>query len=122
MLKATDGEGVDIIFENGGAMTTSKSFRSVRWGGLINSIGYVSGKTDPPSDRQNINVFALMRNFTLKGLLNGPRDRFEELLAFCEQHQIKPVIDKEFAFTEAKDALEYMWNGKHFGKIVIKVD
>ena len=113
--------GADIIFENGGALTTPLSFRCVRWGGLINSIGYVSGKVDPESERTNINVSALMRNFTLKGLLNGPRDRFEEMLAFCEKHEIRPVVDKAFAFEEAREALEYMWAGKHFGKVVIKV-
>ena len=122
VLKATGGEGVDIIFENGGALTTSKSFKCIRWGGLINSIGYVSGKIDPPEDRLNINVCALQRNLTLKGLLNGPRDRFEEMLAFCEKHDIKPVVDKVFEFSEAKDAVTYLWNGAHFGKVVIKVE
>ena len=122
VLNVTNGEGVDIIFENGGAMTTPKSFNCIAWGGLINSIGYVSGKIDPPTERQNINVSALQRNLTLKGLMNGPLDRFEELLTFCEKHKIRPVVDKIFKFGEAKEALEYLWNGRHFGKIVIKVE
>ena len=121
VLRLTGGVGADIIFENGGALTTPLSFRCVRWGGLINSIGYVSGKVDPESERTNINVSALMRNFTLRGLLNGPRDRFEEMMAFCEKYEIRPVVDRAFAFEEAREALEYMWAGKHFGKVVIKV-
>lgn len=121
VLRLTDGHGADIIFENGGAGTTSRTFRCVAWGGLINSIGYVAGKVDPEGERTNINVSAIQRNFTLKGLLNGPRDRFEEMLAFCEKRQIRPVVDRVFAFEEARDALKYMWTGSHFGKTVIKV-
>lgn len=121
VLRLTDGKGVDIILENGGAQTTSKSFNCIAFGGRIASIGYVSGKIDPPEDRTNINVRALMRNFSLEGILNGPRDRLEELLAFSESKPLRPVVDRVFPFDEAKDALEYLWSGSHFGKVVIKV-
>jgi NADPH:quinone reductase-like Zn-dependent oxidoreductase len=121
VLRVTDGKGVDIILENGGAHTTSKSFNCIAFGGRIASIGYVSGKTDPPEDRMNINVRALMKNFQLEGILNGPRDRLEEVLAFSEEKKLKPVVDKVFTFDQAKDALDYLWSGSHFGKVVIKV-
>lgn len=120
-MRLTDGKGADLILENGGAQTTSKTFDCIAFGGTIASIGYVSGKVDPPQDRTNINVRALSKNFTLVGILNGPKDRVEELLAFCEIHKVKPVIDKVFEFEEAKDALEYLWSGSHFGKVVIRV-
>jgi NADPH:quinone reductase-like Zn-dependent oxidoreductase len=121
VLRVTDGKGADIILENGGAQTTAKSFNCVRFGGLINAIGYVSGKVDSAEDRMNINVQAIRKNATLIGMLNGPRDRFEEMLAFYERHQIKPVIDRVFKFEEAMEALQYLWSGSHFGKIVVKV-
>ena len=120
-LRLTDGRGVDLIFENGGAQTTSKSFDCIAFGGRIASIGYVSGKMDPPDDRTNINVRALMKNFTLQGILNGPTDRLEELLSFAERKQLRPVVDKVFEFEQAKEALHYLWSGSHFGKVVIKV-
>ena len=84
-------------------------------------LGYVSGKIDPPDDRTNINVQTLKKNMTYKGLLCGPQDRFKELLEFFDKHQIKPVVDRVFDFEHAKDALQYLWNGSHFGKVVIKV-
>lgn len=58
----------------------------------------------------NINVQAIRKNVTLIGMLNGPRDRFEEMLAFYERHQIKLVIDRVFEFEEAKEALQYLWS------------
>lgn len=122
VLKMTNGEGVDIIFENGGAATLRKSFECIAFGGLIDCIGYLSGKEDDVADRTNTNVLALKRNVTLKGLLNGPRDRFEEMLKFYEEKEIKPVVDKVFKFEESKEALKYLFSGGHFGKVVIKVD
>ena len=121
VLRITNGRGVDLIFENGGAQTTSKSFNCIAFGGRIASIGYVSGKTDPPEDRMNINLRALMKNFILQGILNGPKDRLEELIAFAEQKQLRPVVDKVFDFEQAREAFNYLWSGSHFGKVVIRV-
>lgn len=72
-IRLTDGKGVDLILENGGAQTTSKSFNCIAFGGTVAAIGYVSGKIDPPEERTNINVRALSRNLTLVGILNGPK-------------------------------------------------
>uniref|UniRef100_A0A0B7KLT5 Enoyl reductase (ER) domain-containing protein n=1 Tax=Bionectria ochroleuca TaxID=29856 RepID=A0A0B7KLT5_BIOOC len=72
-------------------------------------------------NRLNVNVLALRRNVTLKGILNGPRDRFEEMLGFYEKKGIRPVVDKVFKFEEAKEAFKYLAEGAHFGKVVIKV-
>lgn len=125
VMEATGGHGADIIFETGGARTLRKSFDCVAFGGLINCIGYLSGKGDDDSEtaenRLNVNVMALRRNVTLKGILNGPRDRFEEMLRFYGEHQIRPVVDRVFAFDKANEALQYLASGGHFGKVVIKV-
>ncbi|KAF2089780.1 alcohol dehydrogenase [Saccharata proteae CBS 121410] len=120
-LKVTNGEGVDIIFETGGARTLRKSFDAIAFGGLINSIGYLSGKEDDAADKTNMNVLALRRNVTLKGILNGPRDRFEEMCDFYAKHEIHPVVDRVFGFDESKEALRYLFSGGHFGKVVVKV-
>jgi NADPH:quinone reductase-like Zn-dependent oxidoreductase len=122
VLSLTSGEGVDIIFENGGASTLRKSFECIAFGGLINCIGYLSGKEDKEGDRTNTNVLALKRNVTLKGLLNGPRERLEEMLEFYEKKGIRPVVDRTFKFGEAKEALKYLFEGGHFGKVVVEIE
>ncbi|CAH0032797.1 unnamed protein product [Clonostachys rhizophaga] len=125
VLEATAGTGADYILETGGADTLRRSFACVAFGGTIACIGYLSGKDDGESDgglnRLNVNVLALRRNVTLKGILNGPRDRFEEMLGFYEKKEIRPVVDKVFKFEEAKEAFKYLAKGAHFGKVVIKV-
>lgn len=121
VMKITNGQGVDIIFECGGAETLNKSFECIAFGGMIACIGYLSGKDDREGNRTNTNVLALKRNVTLKGILNGPKDRFQEMLNFYSQKQIHPVIDRIFDFDHADEALQYLYNGQHFGKVVIKV-
>lgn len=122
VMELTSGNGADIIFEVGGAKTLRKSFKCASFGGVINSIGYVTGKQDDPSDDlTNINVLALTRTVTLKGIINGPRDRFQELCDFYAKHQVRPVVDRVFEFDQAKEALQYLYSGSHFGKVVIRV-
>ncbi|KAK2606348.1 hypothetical protein QQS21_003279 [Conoideocrella luteorostrata] len=132
VMKATDGRGVDIIFETGGTRTLRKSFDSVAFGGVINCIGSLSGKSDDPGEgnggdktpqlhRLNVNVLALRRSVTLRGIINGGKDRFEEMLGFYREKQIRPVVSKVFGFDQAKDALGYLADGKNLGKVVIKV-
>ena len=121
VLKITEGKGVDIIFEQGGPQTLAKSFACIKWGGMISAIGYLSGKQDDTDDRINTNVLALRRNVTLKGIWNGPKDRLEEALKLYRQKEIRPVVDKVFAFDHAKEALEYLTAGSHFGKVVVKL-
>jgi NADPH:quinone reductase-like Zn-dependent oxidoreductase len=121
VMRITKDAGADIIFENGAAKTLRKSFDCIAFGGCISCIGYLSGKEDDAGDRTSTNVLALRRNVTLKGMLNGPKDRFEEMVEFYGKHQIHPVIDRTFKFEEAKDALKYLYSGSHFGKVVVKV-
>lgn len=151
VLDATGGRGADVIFETGdgvraaaggSARTLRKSFKCVAFGGIINCIGSLTfGRSDNDDDdnsgggggggddgktpelhRLNVNALALARNVTIKGVLNGGRDRLEEALAFYEAHGIKPVVDKTYAFAEAKEAMAYVKQGKQFGKVVITVE
>ncbi|KAF5027440.1 hypothetical protein F66182_461 [Fusarium sp. NRRL 66182] len=123
VMKATQGRGADIIFETGGARTLRKSFDSVAFGGLINCVGYLSGKEEEQDagGRVGVNVLALRRNVTLKGILNGPKDRFEEMVQFYEKHSIHPVVSKVFDFEKADEAFKFLNSGQHFGKVVVRV-
>lgn len=105
----TDGEAVHIIFENGGAQTLGKSFDCIPFGGLIDCIGYLPGKEDRVGDRTNTNVLALRRNVTLKGLLNRPKERLEEMSKFYDEKKVRPAVDRIFGFGEAKEALGYLF-------------
>jgi D-arabinose 1-dehydrogenase-like Zn-dependent alcohol dehydrogenase len=57
-------------------------------------------------------VQAIRRNCTIIGMLNGPRDRFGEMVRFYEEKGVRPVVDRVFGF---------LWEGRHFGKVVVRV-
>jgi NADPH:quinone reductase-like Zn-dependent oxidoreductase len=116
VLELTEKRGVDHIIEVGGAGTMQKSLNAVRMGGHIATIGVVAGK----GEFNPVQIF--MKYIKLQGIFVGSRQMFEAMNRFIEQHQIKPVIDKVFDFSEAKDALKYMESGAHFGKILIKLE
>lgn len=120
-MKITNSEGISNILETGGALTLRQSFDAIAFGGLINAIGYLFGKQDEGADRTNVNVLALRRNVTLKDILNGPRERFEDMVVFYEEKGIKPVVDRVFNFEEARKGLEYLFKGGHFGKVIVRV-
>ena len=44
---------------------------------------------------------------------------FEDMNRAIAAHGLKPVIDRVFAFTEAREAFRHMESATHFGKIVV---
>jgi NADPH:quinone reductase-like Zn-dependent oxidoreductase len=59
----------------------------------------------------------------VRGILVGSRTQFEDMNRAIETNKIKPVVDeKVFTLEEAKDAYQYMWDQKHFGKLTIKIE
>ncbi|MBL6618534.1 MAG: NAD(P)-dependent alcohol dehydrogenase [Reyranella sp.] len=114
VLKATDGRGVDITVEVGGAGTLPRSFMATRIAGRIAVIGLLTGagaEVDP--------MPILRRNLRVQGLYVGNRQMFEAMNRAIAADRLKPVIDKVFPFAQAKDAFRHMKSQQHFGKIVI---
>jgi NADPH:quinone reductase-like Zn-dependent oxidoreductase len=114
VTKLTDGRGVDITVEVGGAGTLPRSFMATRLAGRISVIGLLTGagaEVDP--------MPILRRNLRVQGLYVGNRQMFEAMNRAIEAGGLKPVIDKVFPFAEAKDAYRHLKSQNHFGKVVI---
>ncbi len=115
--RLTEKRGVDHVVEVGGPGTLEKSLASVAAGGHIALIGVLTGFSPA-----NVSLFtALAKNARLDGIYVGSRADFEATNGFFEQHQIRPVIDRTFAFDEADAAYRYLESGGHFGKVVIRL-
>jgi NADPH:quinone reductase-like Zn-dependent oxidoreductase len=112
--KQTDGRGVDIVIEVGGAGTLERSAKAVRTGGFIALIGVLAGgATFNP-------LSILMKSVTLQGIFVGSASMFEAMNRFITQHRIQPVIDRTFALADGVAALRHLESGSHFGKVVLK--
>lgn len=114
VLEITERRGVDHVIEVGGAGTLQKSINSVKMGGHIAVIGVVAGK----GEFNHLQIF--MKSIKVQGIFVGSREMFEEMNACIFENDLKPVVDKVFDFSQAREALKTMESASHFGKIVVK--
>ncbi|QAA94213.1 zinc-dependent alcohol dehydrogenase family protein [Pollutimonas thiosulfatoxidans] len=113
--RLTDGRGVDLVVEVGGAGTLEQSLQAVRVGGTVATIGLVSGVGD-------INPLPLIsRAIRLNGVYVGSHAMFAAMNKAISAHQIKPIMDRAFSFEQAADAYAWLRSGSHFGKVVITI-
>src|SRR5439155_21523130 len=97
-----------------GGENLNRSLRAVRVSGTISFIGMMAGMS-APIDTVQIAV----KNVCIHGIETGSREMFEEMNRFIATHQLRPVIDKTYAFAEFPEALMYLVSGKHFGKVTV---
>lgn len=113
----TAGAGVDHVVEVGGAGTFTKSLLVTKGGGRVSVIGNLSGLTT------DVNVAFILHKFlTVQGIFVGSREMFERMNRSISAAHLKPVIDREFGFTDVVAAMQHMQSGAHFGKVVIAAD
>jgi NADPH:quinone reductase-like Zn-dependent oxidoreductase len=112
---ALAGGGIDHVVEVGGLGTLAQSMQAVGFGGEIALIGVLSMQGDT-------NPMALMiKGATLRGIFVGSTAMARDLNAFVDAHQLKPVVDRVFAFADAKAAYAYQSSSELFGKVVIAI-
>src|ERR1700722_14856383 len=115
-MEFTGGAGVDHVIEVGGAATLARSFGAIRVGGKISMIGGLSGGATELNPGL---IFS--RRANVQGISVGSAQMFLAMARAIEVNAIKPVIDKVFAFADAREAYRHMASGAHFGKIVIRL-
>jgi NADPH:quinone reductase-like Zn-dependent oxidoreductase len=111
--EVTDGVGVDLVVEVGGAGTLESSLRAVRISGTVALIGVLSGATS------QLGLGAVVtQNIRLQGITVGSRAVFEDMARAMELHRtVPPIDDRLFVFEEVGPAIKAMPSGQHFGKI-----
>ena len=114
-LELTDGRGVDVVVEIGGAGTLPQSITAVRVGGHISLIGVLAGFAG------EVPTAALFgKNATLKGITVGSRAQQTAMIAAIDANGIEPVIDSSYPLEGIADAFRHQESQKHFGKILLE--
>jgi NADPH:quinone reductase-like Zn-dependent oxidoreductase len=112
----TGARGVDRVVEVGGPGTIAQSLRAVALGGEIASIGFLS------TENPGIDFFQLKTSgASFRNIAVGDRAALLDLCRTMAATGLKPIIDRVFAFDEAREAFSYLESGAHLGKIVIRV-
>jgi NADPH:quinone reductase-like Zn-dependent oxidoreductase len=110
------GGGVDIVLDVGGGSTMQQSIEASKMGGTVISIGILGD-----GRKGSITFPKLFFKFiNLKGIAVGSKLMQEAMVDAIETGNVKPDIDKSFAFDQLKEAFAYQASGKQFGKIVLE--
>jgi NADPH:quinone reductase-like Zn-dependent oxidoreductase len=112
----TNGRGVDHVVEVGGAGTLDESLRALCPGGQLSLIGILSGSTA----NSLLLAKVLMQVIRVQGIMVGPKSSFEAMNRAFEVARLKPVVSKVFPWQACREALTYMKEQHHVGKIVLK--
>lgn len=112
----TGGRGVDHVVEVGGVGTLAQSLRAVRPGGVVSLIGVLAGGS------ADLNLTpVLMNQVRIQGIFVGHREGYLAMCRAIERAELRPLVDRVFAFDEAVAAFEHLAAARHQGKIVIRV-
>jgi NADPH:quinone reductase-like Zn-dependent oxidoreductase len=101
-------------------LTWLQSLNAIKIDGIIAIIGFLGG-----GKGEDVPGFldVLSNICTVRGVFVGSRLQFEDMNRAIEINNIHPVVDpKVFSIDELKEAYQYMWEQKHFGKLAIKID
>ena len=116
VLDATEGRGVDLVLEVGGAATFPRSMAATRLGGAIVLIGALAHEGSDPGTAPLV-----ARNIRATRVYVGSRTMFEEMLPALALRQVHPIIDRVFPFQAAAAAYRLLESQTHVGKIVIRL-
>ncbi|MFW1677338.1 zinc-dependent alcohol dehydrogenase family protein [Pontibacter sp. JAM-7] len=117
VLAITQGKGVNNVLEVGGAGTFEKSVASVGVNGTVSVIGILTGMDSP-----TMSLMTIFNLLHIQGVYVGSVEMLKEMVALMEQHQLHPVIDRTYAFSDAMQAYQQLAAAGHFGKLVIEND
>ncbi|KAF4944692.1 hypothetical protein FGADI_12514 [Fusarium gaditjirri] len=120
--RLTKGQGVDFVINNTGpaSIPTDISFLRQR-GGTVSLVGFLDGLG---GDWQPSAIMALMgKSARIKGIATGSKEDYVSLNKFLEEKKVSlaPLVDRVFSFEESPAAFDYLYSGKHVGKVIIKI-
>ncbi|KAL1956440.1 hypothetical protein VTO42DRAFT_7327 [Malbranchea cinnamomea] len=121
--KLTGGVGVDLVVEVAGPTTLKQSAASLKLDGTISVVGFVGGMGSGKEEMPTL-LDTWINLYTCRGVGTGSRLHLEELCRAIEGNleKLRPVVDPQvFTLDQVKEAYEYMWAGKHQGKVGIEI-
>jgi NADPH:quinone reductase-like Zn-dependent oxidoreductase len=109
--RLTRGAGVDHVVETGAIDSLPQSLASCAANAEIALVAALG--------QGSLDAAALRGLVTIRRVFVGSRASFEVMNRAIAQHGLTPVIDRVFAFGEARSAYEHFADQRHVGKVVI---
>lgn len=106
--------GVDVVLDGAPSPSFANYVRAINPGARIVIYGSTAGN-DVKFNATDI----FLKSASIVGSQVGDPQDFQDMLQFIGKHRIKPVIERAFPLSEARDALLHLRDGHKFGKIVV---
>jgi NADPH:quinone reductase-like Zn-dependent oxidoreductase len=114
VMELTDGAGADCIIDT--VSQLSKAIAAVKMGGKVALVGLLFGMNT------EVDLVSFMgKSARVEAIEVGSREMFGAMNRAIKFHGIRPVVDRVFEFSRAGEALKYLGEGRHFGKVCVRV-
>jgi len=122
---ATNGDGVDVVYDPVGGSQSEEAVRALAWGGRLLVVGFASGSI--PQLPLNL---TLLKSCAVVGVFWGAyaarepenfRRDMAELFALVDAGQLKPVISGSFPLARGGEAIRQLADRTAIGKVVVTV-
>jgi len=114
-LPKTSG-GIDVVFDGAPASSYPNYGRALNMGARVVVYGSTAGINFPVNAPE-----LFLKNVNIMGTNVGDLEDFTAMLAFVNEKQLTPVIERQFILADAKAALQYLKDAHGFGKVVITI-
>ncbi|KOC16064.1 hypothetical protein AFLA70_18g005621 [Aspergillus flavus AF70] len=116
-------ERVSAVVEVGGPASLRQALTALKFDGSISMVGSVGGFVDPGSNTEEPTFFdTVIHSCTLRGTAVGSRLQFEDMNRAIAVNDLHPVLDRQILkLEEAREAYQYIWDQKHFGKVILEI-
>jgi NADPH2:quinone reductase len=128
VMKATDGQGVNLVVNNVGGSVFAECLRSLAFEGRIAIVGHLDRVLTSPFDLEALHS----KRLTVFGVSNRLRNAAQraetvrgfvrDILPFVEDGRIRPLVDKAYPFEELPAAIAFMESDAQVGKIVVRAN
>jgi len=125
VMDATGGAGVNLVVNNVGGSVFAECVRCLAFEGRLATVGYVDGVLKADIDLQALHakrlvLFGVSNKMTSAAHKADAVAKFEQqMLPLVAAGQLRPLIDRVFAFDQLPAARAHMEADAHVGKIVI---
>jgi NADPH:quinone reductase-like Zn-dependent oxidoreductase len=113
VTELTDADGADYVVDTVGEL--KKAIAAARLGGAVAFVGLLSGMTT------EVDLVSFMgKSSRVEAVDVGSREMFEVMNKAIAFQSMRPMVDRVFGFSELREALSYLKEARHFGKICLR--
>lgn len=125
VLRLTDGEGADVIFDPVGGEVFKKSLRCVAWGGRILVVGFASGTI--PEIKMNqplLKCCSIVGVRAIEHLKKSPKQGqayLKQMMNWAGEGHLRPHISHAFPIEQFQEAMDVVSSRKAIGRVVLTI-